>query len=197
MFSWRDGIRYSYISFCTKSASIYDLWEDALPGFTITFWRICQRMYWSQVMDICLHWERENVGYLAYRRDNLTSYVLDYRCHHSMEWNYISILTVFEVWEWLSNLTPHLIMGFVWSQSKFHHYNTCFFCPNASNLSRAGPNLFHWKFVKLEIFSCCTKLHDPHAVLSAHFPSNITSTKSLSSGGFIQCGQIINTTQNE
>ena len=33
-----------------------------------------------------------------------------------------------------------------------------------------GPNSFHWKNVKLEVFSCCTKFHEPHVVLEyAHF----------------------------
>ena len=33
-----------------------------------------------------------------------------------------------------------------------------------------GPNLFHWKNVKLEVLSCCTKFHEPHVVSEyAHF----------------------------
>ena len=33
-----------------------------------------------------------------------------------------------------------------------------------------GPNSFHWKNVKLEVLSCCTKFHEPHVVLEyAHF----------------------------
>ena len=27
-----------------------------------------------------------------------------------------------------------------------------------------GPNSFHWKNVKLEVLSCCTKFHEPHVV---------------------------------
>ena len=28
-----------------------------------------------------------------------------------------------------------------------------------------GPNSLHWKNVKLEVLSCCTKFHEPHVVL--------------------------------
>ena len=27
-----------------------------------------------------------------------------------------------------------------------------------------GPNSIHWKNVKLEVLSCCTKFHEPHVV---------------------------------
>ena len=43
-----------------------------------------------------------------------------------------------------------------------------------------GPNSFHWKNVKLEVLSCCTKFHEPHVVSEyVHFKKNIVATKAL------------------
>ena len=38
--------------------------------------------------------------------------------------------------------------------------------PNGPEAGRGaeGPNSFHWKNVKLEVLSCCTKFHEPHVV---------------------------------
>ena len=45
-----------------------------------------------------------------------------------------------------------------------------------------GPNSFHWKNVKLEVLSCCTKFHEPHVVSEyAHFENNIIAMKALPS----------------
>ena len=45
-----------------------------------------------------------------------------------------------------------------------------------------GPNLFHWKKVKLEILLCFTKFHEPYVVLEyAHFSNNIIAMKTPSS----------------
>ena len=80
-----------------------------------------------------------------------------------------------------NGLSPYWPQAIIWTSAGIL-LNFTRTDPRATVRPAEGPNSFHWKNMKLEVLSCCTKFHEPHVVLEyAHFKNNIIAMKALPS----------------